>query len=161
MVEKKESLSEFDIKSIHALVLKNTDNDNAGRYRDYNVLISGAIHKPVTALEVPMKMQEFVKWYDNEAQELHPVERAARVHVDFVGIHPFVDGNGRTSRLLMNLELMKSGYPPVIFKVEDRLEYYKALDLAHTIDNYELFMELTCKIVKESFEPYFYALGIR
>ena len=74
---------------------------------------------------------------------------------------PIADGNGRTSRLLMNLELMKSGYPPVIFKVEDRLEYYKALDLAHTTDNYEPFMELTYKIVQESFEPYFYALNIK
>ena len=75
--------------------------------------------------------------------------------------HPFVDGNGRTSRLLMNLELMKSGFPPVIFRVEDRLEYYRALDTAHTTENYVPFLELTCKIVEKSFEPYFYAMGIK
>ena len=105
-------------------------------------------------------MQKFISWYKNDTQDIHPVEIAARVHVDFVGIHPFVDGNGRTSRLLMNLELMKSGFPPVIFRVEDRLEYYKALDTAHTTGNYEPFFKLTYKIVEKSFEPYFYALGI-
>ena len=160
LVQKKESLSEFDIKSIHALILKNIDSEHAGLYRKYNVLISGAEHKPTTALEVPSQMQKFIKWYKNDTNEMHPIEIAARVHVDFVGIHPFVDGNGRTSRLLMNLELMKSGYPPVIFKVEDRLEYYKALDIAHTTSNYSQFLELTYKIVQKSFEPYFYAMGI-
>jgi Fic family protein len=63
---------------------------------------------------------------------MHPVELAARVHIDFVGIHPFIDGNGRTARLLMNLELLKAGFPPIVIKVADRLEYYQALDLAHT-----------------------------
>ena len=159
LVQKKEPLSEFDIKSIHALVLKDIDNENAGSYRKYNVLISGAKHTPTTALEVPFEMQKFIAWYNN-TKKMHPVELAARVHVDFVGIHPFVDGNGRTSRLLMNLELMKSGFPPVIFKVEDRLEYYKSLDTAHTTGNYEPFLKLTYKIVENSFEPYFYALGI-
>ncbi len=160
LVKRGELLSELDIKSIHALILKNIDNDNAGKYRQHNVMISGAEHRPVSSLEVPAKMQEFIVWYKNEAMNMHPVERAARVHVDFVGIHPFVDGNGRTSRLLMNLELMKSGFPPVVLKVEDRLAYYKALDIAHTTDNYAPFMELTYKVVEKSFEPYFYALGI-
>jgi Fic family protein len=105
-------------------------------------------------------MQEFINWYNNEGMRMHPVERAARVHVDFVGIHPFVDGNGRTSRLLMNLELMKSGFPPVILKVEDRLAYYKSLDLAHTTGEYEPFFKLVCSSVEESFKPYFYALNI-
>jgi Fic family protein len=161
LVQKDEGLSEFNIKSIHSLVLKNIDNENAGKYRDYNVLISGAEHTPVNAIDVPLKMQEFIKWYNKEAVNMHPIERAARIHVDFVGIHPFVDGNGRTSRLLMNFELIKSGFPPVIFKVKDRLEYYKALNTAHTTNNYMPFLELTYKIVKESFKPYFYALGIK
>jgi len=160
LVQKKEALSEFDIKSIHALVLKNIDNEHAGLYRKYNVLISGAKHTPTTAIEVPFEMQKFISWYKSDTKKMHPVEIAARVHVDFVGIHPFVDGNGRTARLIMNLELMKSGFPPVIFKVEDRLEYYKALDIAHTTKNYTPFLELTCKIAEKSFEPYFYALGI-
>jgi len=161
LVQKNEELNELDIKSIHALILKSIDTENAGKYRSYNVLISGAEHKPVNALDIPIKMEEFIRWYKTEALDLHPIERAARVHVDFVGIHPFVDGNGRTSRLLMNLELMKSGFPPVIFKVTDRLAYYKALDLAHTKNDYSEFLEITKEIVKESFKPYFYALGIK
>jgi len=160
LVQKNERLCEFDIKSIHALVLKSIDNDNAGKYREHNVLISGAEHKPTTALEVPFKMQEFIKWYETEGMQMHPIERAARVHVDFVGIHPFVDGNGRTSRLLMNLELMKSGFPPVILKVEDRLAYYKSLDLAHTTGNYEPFFKIVYTSVEESFKPYFYVLNL-
>ena len=106
-------------------------------------------------------MQEFVEWYKKEHSHLHPVELAARVHVDFVGIHPFVDGNGRTSRLLMNLELIKHGFPPAIIKVQNRLEYYKALDTAHTTQNYQPFLELIHKVVEESFEPYFYVSGIK
>ena len=160
LVKRAEMLSELDIKSIHSLILKNIDNDNAGKYRQHNVIISGAEHRPVTAIDVPSKMQEFITWYKTDAMQIHPVERAARVHVDFVGIHPFVDGNGRTSRLLMNLELMKSGFPPAVLKVEDRLAYYEALDLAHTTGNYEPFIEIISSVVEKSFEPYFYALGI-
>ncbi len=160
LVQKKENLSELDIKSIHSLILKNIDRDNAGAYRKTNVIISGAEHKPPHFLEVPQQMQAFTKWYNENKNKLHPVEMAARVHIDFVGIHPFIDGNGRTSRLLMNLELMKSGFPPAIIRVEDRLAYYKALDLAHTQKEYQPFMELMEKVVTESFEPYFFVLGI-
>ncbi|RKY52147.1 MAG: Fic family protein [Candidatus Neomarinimicrobiota bacterium] len=159
LVQKNEPLSEFDIKSIHSLILKNINDTDAGKYREMNVLISGASHKPPHFLELPQAMESFMTWYKIDAQKLHPVERAARVHADFVKIHPFVDGNGRTSRLLMNLELMKSGFPPAILKVEDRLSYYEALDLAHTKNDYSRFMELISKVVTESFEPYFYALG--
>ena len=161
LVQKNELLSEHDIKSIHALILKNIDANNAGKCRDINVIISGAEHKPVQAVEVSVKMQEFIEWYKKEHSHLHPVELAAKVHVDFVGIHPFVDGNGRTSRLLMNLELIKYGYPAAIIKVENRLEYYKALDTAHTTQNYQPFLELIHKVVEESFEPYFYVFGIK
>ena len=91
---------------------------------------------------------------------MHPVERAARVHVDFVGIHPFVDGNGRTSRLLMNLELMKAGFPSVVITVENRLRYYQSLDAAHVEGNYEPFINLVVEAVEQSFTPYFSALGI-
>jgi Fic family protein len=72
-------------------------------------------------------MAALMDWYSNHT-EMHPVECAARLHVDFVGIHPFVDGNGRTSRLLMNFELMRQGFLPVIIPVENRLRYYDALD---------------------------------
>lgn len=76
--------------------------------------------------------------------------RAALLHGEFVKIHPFVDGNGRTARLLMNFELMKHGFPPTIIKVTMRPQYYDALDLAHTTGNYDLFVELIINCVEES-----------
>jgi Fic family protein len=85
---------------------------------------------------------------------LHPVELAARLHVDFVGIHPFVDGNGRTSRLLMNFELMRHGYLPIIIPVEQRLSYYEALDTAHTDKNYDLFIDLVSQLEQSTLQRY-------
>ena len=159
LVEADEMLSEYTIKSLHALILKNIDDENAGSYRNINVLISGATHRPPSNIEVASKMEAFINWYKTEAQTLHAIERACRVHVDFVGIHPFSDGNGRASRLLMNFELMKSGFPPVVLKVEHRLAYYEALDKAHTLGEYDDFMVLIAEIAEESFEPYWFVLG--
>ncbi len=159
LVEADEMLSEYTIKSLHALILKNIDDENAGSYRNINVLISGATHRPPSNIEVASKMEAFINWYKTEAQTLHAIERACRVHVDFVGIHPFSDGNGRTSRLLMNFELMKSGFPPVVLKVEHRLAYYEALDKAHTLAEYDDFIVLVAELVEESFEPYWFVLG--
>ena len=160
MVKKDEILSEYSIKSLHYLILKNIDNKNAGSYRDINVLISGAKHRPPINIEVPSKMENFIDWYKTDAQKLHTIERACRIHIDFVSIHPFSDGNGRTSRLLMNFELMKNGFPPIVLKVENRLEYYEALDEAHTSNNYKPFIKLISSLVEDSFEPYWFVLGM-
>jgi len=159
LVSQDEVLSEYSIKSLHSLILKNIDDKNAGSYRNINVLISGAEHRPPYHIEVASKMEEFIHWYKTTAQELHPIERACRVHIDFVGIHPFIDGNGRTSRLLMNFELMKSGFPPIVLRVEHRLAYYDALDKAHTLGDYSDFISLVSQSVEESFEPYWFVLG--
>lgn len=159
LAKKDEVLNEHTIKQIHALILKNIDDDNKGNYRDTNVFISGAVHKPVQSFEIASKMQEFIKEYEEKRKTLHPIELASFVHIAFVGIHPFIDGNGRTARLLMNLELIKAGFPPVVISVEDRLEYYKALDTAHTSLDNSLFLTLMQKVVEKSFEPYFYVLG--
>ena len=158
LVQQQQALSEWQIRNIHQLILKNIDEQNAGRYRNLNVLMSGATHTPPDHLLVPELMARFIASLN---PKLHPVEYAARVHVDFVGIHPFVDGNGRTSRLLMNLELMKAGYPPVVIPVEQRLRYYQALDEAHVKGNYQPFIELVVDVVEQSFQPYFFALGIK
>ncbi len=153
-------LSEWEIKQVHSLILKNIDKDNAGNYRKTNVIISGAEHTPPEFINVPALMEEFIAWYKSNGSDLHPVELAMRVHIDFVGIHPFIDGNGRTARLLMNLELIKGGYPPAVIQVENRLDYYKALDEAHTKKNYRPFMLLMETVVEQSFKPYFYVLGV-
>lgn len=160
LVQKNEPLSQWQIKSIHQLILKQIDDPHAGVYRKNNVIISGADHTPPDALQVEGAMTEFIEWYKNSGPRLHPVERAARVHADFVKIHPFMDGNGRTSRLLMNLELMKSGFPPVVLPVERRLEYYETLDTAHTKEDYTPFLKLIAAVVEEGFKPYWHVLGV-
>lgn len=159
LVAKNEALSEWQIRSIHQLILKNIDEKNAGVYRKTNVIISGAEHVPPDAWRVQSDMESLISWCQGEEASLHPVERAARIHSDFVKIHPFVDGNGRTARLLMNLELMKSGFPPVVLPVERRLQYYEALDKAHTNNDFEPFLQLITEIVVAGFEPYWHALG--
>lgn len=161
LVENNALLSEWDIKRIHQLILKNIDDKNAGVYRKINVTISGADHIPPDALQVESEMSAFIAHYQAQLSNLHPIERAARVHAEFVKIHPFTDGNGRTSRLLMNLELMKSGFPPVVMPVEKRLAYYEALDTAHTQSNYTPFLSLVCDVVEAGFHPYWHALGIQ
>jgi Fic family protein len=160
LVRSGEPFSEGQIKSLHHLILKNIDDANAGMYRKTNVIIAGADHTPPDALQVASLMADFIAWYRGEAQSLHPVERAARMHAEFVKIHPFTDGNGRTSRLLMNLELIKSGFPPAVLPVEKRLAYYEALDLAHVKGEYATFISLISEIVEASFEPYWRALGV-
>ena len=150
LIANKEPLSEWNIKNIHALILNGIDNRNAGKYRSENVVISGAKHIPAKHYEIGNLMQKFMVEYQNEWKEFHPVVRATLIHGEFVKIHPFIDGNGRTSRLLLNFELMKSGYPPVIIKKEERARYYDVLDLAHTTMNYEPFIELISELVIES-----------
>ena len=158
LAQKEDKLSEYSIKQIHSLILKNIDDENKGKYRTTNVIISGAEHKPPQSFEVQSQMQEFIKKYNENITKLHPIELASFVHIEFVKIHPFIDGNGRTSRLLMNLELIKAGFPPVVIKLEDRLEYYKALDIANNENDYKPFLELMKKVIEKSFEPYFYIL---
>jgi Fic family protein len=160
LVAKNEPLSEWQIKSIHQLILKNIDDNNAGIYRKTNVIISGAEHVPPDVVRVQSDMENLIGWDQAQGAALHPVERAARLHTDFVKIHPFVDGNGRTARLLMNLELMKSGFPPVVLPVEKRLEYYEALDKAHTKNDYEPFLQLIIEMTAAGFEPYWHVLGV-
>lgn len=151
-VTRDEALSERLIREIHQIILQGIDRSHAGIWRPVNVLIAGARHRPSDALLVPEEMSRFVAWYHAEGATLHPVERAARVHADFVKIHPFVDGNGRTSRLLMNLELMRAGFPAAIIPVERRLDYYQALDQAHVDGDYAPFLDLVCDVVEASFD---------
>jgi Fic family protein len=150
LIFNKEPLSEWNIKNIHSLILKEIDNANAGKYRTENVVISGAKHIPPNHYEVGDLMQKLMVEYQNEWKGFHPIIRATLIHGEFVKIHPFIDGNGRTSRLLLNFELMKNGYPPIIIKNVERARYYDVLDLAHTTMNYEPFIKLVSELVIES-----------
>lgn len=169
IVQKQVILDEWQIKSIHQLVLKNIDDGHAGQYRNENVVIAGAEHIPPDFIKVPEAMAGLMTGYreavgmdaalpqssrTGQAALMHPVECAARLHVDFVGIHPFVDGNGRISRLLMNFELMRQGFLPVIIPVEQRLAYYDALDTAHTRGDYSLFIELVASLEQAALVRY-------
>ncbi|MGF7047893.1 Fic family protein [Paenibacillus sp. DS2015] len=134
------------------VVLEGIHDENAGIYRKENVLIGGASHRPPDHVVVQELMERFVETVENEWSTCHPVERAAKVHAEFVKIHPFIDGNGRTSRLLMNYELMKAGFPPAVIKANNRAQYYDALDHAHTTGNDELFIQLVSTSVNESLD---------
>ena len=160
IIRKDEPFSEWQIRNIHQLILKNIDDENAGRYRQQNVLISGATSTPPDHTLLNDKMAQLVDWYNSEAHKLHPIERATKVHADFVGIHPYFDGNGRTSRLVMNLELLKAGYPPCVITVENRLAYYEALDQWMAYDKTEAFIKLVADAVLEGFKPYQIVLEI-
>lgn len=159
IVQKKEPLSEWQIKNLHRLVLKGIDDEYAGVYRDQQVFISGAKHTPPAPILIHERMDQLMGWYNTEGIKLHPVVRGAMLHAVFVGIHPFIDGNGRTSRLLLNLELMKDGYPPVVIKVENRLAYYEALDKAHTTQDYDDFIQLVVGEVNDSLDLYLSAMN--
>jgi len=153
LVKEKKSITERDIKNIHQLVLKDIDDKNAGRYRRENVAIKGAIHIPPDYLKVPELMERLILNFDNWS-DFHPIIQATLLHGELVKIHPFVDGNGRTSRLIMNLDLMNHGYNPVIIKKENRLEYYEALDKAHTTGDYTDFVKLITKLEIEMLKKY-------
>ena len=147
IVDRREEISEWNIRNLHQIILKDIDNLNAGKYRMENVLIGGAKHIPPDYLMVPIQMQQLVYEDNREWIQYHPVVRAALLHGEFVKIHPFIDGNGRTARLLLNLVLMLNGYPPIVIKKENRLAYYEALDTAHTTLNYSKFVHLIATLV--------------
>ena len=159
LVHKDEALTERTLKEIHNLILRNIDGANAGTYRRMNVLISGAGHIPPPAERVLEKMEAFFRWYGAARGALHPVEFAARVHADFVNIHPFKDGNGRTARLIMNFELMRAGFPTVIVPVDARPDYYRNLDIAATQGDYLPFVMQIAELAQKSFAPYWALLG--
>lgn len=154
LIDDNKELTEFDIKNLHAIVLKGIDDENAGRYRTENVIISGATHIPPESIIVPELMEKLIYRYDEWKEKYHPIVVAALLHAEFVKIHPFIDGNGRTARLLMNFEVMKNGYPPIIIKTEERHKYYDALDEGALIGNYTEFVKMITKQAEEMIELY-------
>lgn len=129
---------------LHGLILRGIDRKNAGKYRDINVRIMGAEHVPPEPLLVPDLMDDYFSFYKQAKGNVHPVILAAEMHERLVTIHPFIDGNGRTSRLVMNLILLMNGYPIAILKgdQQSRLRYFAALEQVQTDGNPQDFYNL-------------------
>lgn len=127
IAEPNTELTERIIREIHSLVLMN-DASNRGVYRNVPVTVMGAVHKPPLPYLVPVQMEELLRDYESEKQGKHIIEVIAEFHLRFEGVHPFIDGNGRTGRLILNLELIKAGLLPVNIKFADRRKYYDCFD---------------------------------
>ena len=154
LVNEGELVTGHVVRGIHALVLRTIDDEEAGRYRRVQVYITGSEYVPPEPVAVPGLTADLIAWINSdEAASLHPVERAALVHFRLVHVHPFTDGNGRTARLLMNLLLMREGYPPAVIRVEDRPAYYDVLDAAHGGDT-EPFVRLVGEAAERSLETW-------
>ena len=124
---KQDPLTAFDVRQIHALVLTKIDDENADQYRNEPVRIVGAAHEPPPAWDIPAQMDDWTSWLQAQAGVMEVVPLAAMAHHRLVAIHPFIDGNGRTARLIMNLILMRHGYPPAIITRVNRQQYYRVL----------------------------------
>lgn len=127
LVAENATITPFHVRQVHALVLQNIDAENAGQYRKTQVRIAGATHTPPDSWEVPRLMDEWGEWLLAAQEKDEPISVAAQAHHRLVNIHPFVDGNGRTARLIMNLLLIKEGYPPSVIEHVNRQQYYRVL----------------------------------
>ena len=146
IAKSEEPITERTILQIHALILRGINRENAGCYRTVPVLIAGSRHVPPQPYLIRKQMEDFLlRFQEMEAEGIHPIDIAAYLHDELVRIHPFIDGNGRTSRLLMNLYLLRHGYVFIILKgdAESKLAYYKALEASHVDKDPEPFRLLT------------------
>ena len=150
---KKHTLTEMLIRNLHQMIIQETDEEWAGKYRNANVVIGGAKHTPPDALEVPQKMRDLIKWLNSQKNKMHIVELSALLHHKLVHIHPFFDGNGRTSRLAMNLLLMQASYPLVVIMKNDRKKYYDVLSKADS-GKYDPLVKFIAQNVERSLDIY-------
>jgi len=130
------TLEEQDILELHRLFYQQIDAEHAGKYRNMVVFISGSQYTVTPPQKVGPEMKKFVDWFNRQETKMHPVEFAALVHKKFVFIHPFIDGNGRLARLLMNLALLRNEYSIALIPAVLRHEYIASLELAHTDDKH-------------------------
>ena len=151
------SLSVKDILHLHYLVMSGIADEYAGIIRTGRVRITGAKFIPPNPLKVPDLLEELIEWVNDNPLNLNIVERISVFHHRFVWIHPFFDGNGRTARLVMNLLLMKWGYPPVIVLKVDRMKYYRALEDANSFQYSKLFL-LIFQGLEQSLDRYLNAI---
>lgn len=153
IAQRKLKLREIEIKNIHSLVLMNRPEDK-GVYRRIPVTIAGAYTEPVQPYMIEPKMVELIERNESRKKNMHIIERIARFHLEFEGIHPFIDGNGRTGRLLLNLELIRNGYPAINVKFADRRRYYDAFDAYYRDGNADEMITLVAEYVSERLDKY-------
>ena len=160
LVKEKVGLTENIIKDVHSLVLMDKPQEK-GRYRRIPVTILGAVHEPAQPYLVPVLMEQLINEYNEDMKYKHIIEKVSLFHLKFESIHPFIDGNGRTGRLLLNLELMKEGYPPINIKFKDRRKYYECFSDYH-IKNCDSSMltNMVTKYIEEELEKYISVLEI-
>lgn len=157
LVSEKVPLTEHLIKEIHSLVLADKPQDR-GVYRRVEVAIVGAKHKTANPYDIEEKMHELVERFNKSGNE-NLIEKLALFHIQFEAIHPFIDGNGRTGRLLVNFELMKNGYPPIDIKYADRKAYYDAFDAYHEKGDLSALQNLFGGYILERMDKYLKVLG--
>ena len=156
LMQKNNALNERDLLSIHNLILRGIIPEDAGRYRKVQVMIQGSTHMPPQPLMVAQEMEEYFIWYEINKTKLHPIILAAEMHERLVTIHPFIDGNGKTSRLIMNLILLQKGYLIANIKgdYENKTQYYQSLEKAQTKKDKEDFLLFIAQIEKDSITRY-------
>ena len=160
LVKEKVELSEKVIKDIHTLVLMDKPQDR-GIYRRIPVTILGIVHELPQPYLVPIMMEQLIDEYNNEMKNKHIIEKVALFHLKFEGIHPFIDGNGRTGRLILNLELMKEGYPPINIKFKDRRKYYDCFTDYHLKKgDSSMITAMVTKHIEEELEKYISVLEV-
>jgi len=152
LAQQEVQISELYIKQIHTLIIGDEPNLSPGDYRSIGVIITGSEHRPPEPFVVPIKMMELVEWIrENENQ--NPILVAAIAHHEFLNIHPFKDGNGRTARILLNLILLKKGFPICNIRRDERPMYYNALSLGDT-GHYEPIIEVVAENCSNLFSEY-------
>jgi Fic family protein len=161
LMSNNKTLVEREVLSIHNLILRGIHPEDAGRYRKVQVMIKGSTHMPPQPFMVAKDMEDFFIWYETNKNKIHPVLLAAEAHERIVTIHPFIDGNGRTSRLVMNLILLQHGYVIANIKGDfnSRMQYYNALETAQTTNNKEDFLFFVATIEKQSLQRYLEIIG--
>lgn len=156
LTQHKTDVSEKEILEIHRLILNKIDDTNTDRYRSIPVRISGSTVILPNPLKVPDLMAALINWL--KQAKTHPAQTAAEFHLKFVSIHPFVDGNGRTARLLFNLILLKHGYPPTVIPVEKRLQYLNTIETAQLTGKTDQYYSFIYRCVLNSLDFYLHSI---